>query len=342
MERWFDSQGEEEDVVLSTRVRIARNLKDYNFPEIISLEESDRLTEDVLDTFRDSFDDNYSFHKVESLNILDRQNYIENHLISPRLIQRPEYSSFLLKDDESISVMINEEDHLRIQSLLPGLNLDKAWNIVDEIDNKIEKKLNYAFNEDLGFLTSCPTNLGTGLRVSAMVHIPALALTGYLNSMIQGFNKIGLTVRGIYGEGTEALGNLYQISNQVTLGESEETIIKKLRGVIYQVIDKEREVRQSLLLNRRIEFEDRVFRSYGILKNSRIISSKEAMAHISNIRFAMEGKLIDGFNYKEITELIISIQPAHIQKGYENQLDKKERDVKRADLIRNFFISKEV
>lgn len=342
MKKWFDSTGTEEDVVISTRVRIARNIKDYKFPETINMEEADKLTENILDIFKDNFDENYSFIKIENIDNLDRQNYVESHLISPRLIKKPEYSSFLLKEDETVSIMINEEDHLRVQSLLSGLNIDKAWEIVNDIDDKIEKKLDYAFNENFGYLTSCPTNLGTGLRVSTMVHIPAISVSGYLNSMIYGFNKIGLTVRGIYGEGSKGLGNLYQISNQVTLGENEKTIIEKLRGVIYQVIEKERELREFLLLNRRDDFEDRVFRSYGILENARIVSSKEAMAHISNIRLGMEAGLIDKFNYRDITELIISVQPAHIQKQFDTNLGKKDRDIKRAELIRKFFISKEV
>lgn len=331
----FNTRENVDDIVLSTRIRIARNLSDYKFPEIINLEESDRLTTDILNSIKNNFEDNYSFHKMENIEINDRKNFIEDHLISPRLIKKPEMSSFLLKDDKSVSIMINEEDHLRIQSFLPGFDLDAGWNIVNEIDNKLEKELDYAFDEDLGYLTSCPTNIGTGLRVSAMVHLPALTVTGYINSLINELNKIGLTVRGIYGEGSSIQGNLYQISNQITLGESEETIIKKIRGIIFQIIDRERELRNFLLLNRRDEFEDRVFRSYGILRNARIISSKEAMEHISNIRIGIAVGLINNIEFDDINKLIISIQPAHIQNDEENILDKKERDIKRAGFIRN-------
>lgn len=340
--RWFDSPGQEEDVVLSTRIRIARNLRSYNFPEIITLEESDGLTENVLDTVKNSFESNYSFHKIANLDLLDRRNYIENHLISPGLTKRPDHSSFLLRDDENASIMINEEDHIRIQSLLPGLDLEKGWSIVDEIDDSLESNLDYAFHEQLGYLTSCPTNIGTGLRASAMVHIPSLSMSGYVNSLIQGLNKIGLTVRGIYGEGTEALGNLYQISNQVTLGEEEKVIIEKLKRVIYQVIDKERKVRSLILDNRKEELEDRVYRSLGIVKNARIMSSREAMAHISNIRLGIETGLIKDLTYRDITELIISVQPANIQMTSGSELNKKKRDYNRAELIREYFISEEV
>ena len=340
--RWFNSSGEEEDVVLSTRVRVARNLKDYKFPELISLDESDTMTESILDTVKEDLEADYNFFKVLDLDLLHRRNYIENHLISPALIKKPDRSSFLLKEDESVSIMINEEDHIRVQSLLAGLNLEKAWKIVDRIDDNLESKLDYAFHRDLGYLTSCPTNIGTGLRASAMVHIPSLSMSGYVDSLIHGLSKIGLTVRGIYGEGTEALGNLYQISNQITLGEEEEVIIEKLKRVIYQVIDKEREVRAFLLSNREKELEDRVFRSLGIVKNARIMSSKEAMAHISNIRLGLETDMIDDLTYRDITELIISIQPANIQMICGEELSKIDRDCKRAELIREYFISEEV
>lgn len=340
-ERWFNYSGDEEDVVLSTRVRVARNLKDYRFPELITEDEARELTDAIVETVDMESNNKYEFFSLEDMDSINRTKYIENHLISPRLIKNPSLSSFFLREDESISIMVNEEDHIRIQSLLPGLNLEKAWTMVDKLDDELESKLDYAFDEDLGYLTSCPTNVGTGLRASAMVHIPALSMSGYIDSLIQGLGKIGLTVRGIYGEGSEALGNLYQISNQVTLGDREEDIIEKLKRVIYQVIDKERKVRSIIMASKEEELEDRIYRSLGILKNARIMSSREAMAHISNIRLGIETGILDDLEYREITELIISVQPANIQICY-GESNKYKRDFNRAKFIREYFMTEEV
>lgn len=243
----------------------------------------------------------------------------------------------MLRHDGNVTIMINEEDHLRIQVLFPGLNFEEGWKLGNSIDDFLEKTLNFAFHEDFGYLTSCPTNVGTGLRASAMVHIPSLAMTGYINNLIQGLNKIGLIVRGIYGEGTEAVGDLYQISNQVTLGEEEDKIIETLKNVIYQVMANERDIRNNLLDKRKNEMEDRVFRSLGILKYSRRISSGEAMKHISNVRLGMEMGIIGDMDFSEITKLMIEIQPASIQKNANKELTKEERDIRRAAFIREFI-----
>lgn len=338
MVKWFEETGLEEDVVVSTRIRVARNLEDYKFPQMMSIEESEKLTQEVLNTMKDlSHNGNYKFIKISNLEPLERMIFIEEHLISPGLIQRPAQGSFLLREDENITIMINEEDHLRIQVLLPGLNFEEGWDLCNEIDDFLEGTLNFAFHEDFGYLTSCPTNVGTGLRASAMVHIPSLVITGYINSLVQGLNKIGLAVRGIHGEGTKAIGNLYQISNQTTLGEEEEETIEKLKNVIYQIINKERDVRNNLIGRRKNEIEDKVFRSLGILKYSRLMTSREAMAHLSNVRLGKEMGIINDVDYNEITKLMIQIQPASIQKNVYKELTKEERDARRADLIRELI-----
>lgn len=261
MKKWFEEYGLEEDVVVSTRIRMARNLENYRFPQMMRIEESEKLTQEILNAMKDlSNNDNYKFIRISDLTPLERITFIEEYLISPGLIQKLDYGSFFLREGENITIMINEEDHLRIQVLLPGLNFEEGWKLGNKIDDFLESTLNFAFHEDFGYLTSCPTNVGTGLRASAMVHIPSLVMTGYINNLIQGLNKIGLTVRGVYGEGTEAAGNLYQISNQITLGEEEEEIIEKLKNVIYQIITKERDIRNSLMDKRKSEMEDKVFR----------------------------------------------------------------------------------
>ena len=338
MGKWFDGTGLEEDVVVSTRIRIARNLKDYKFPQMMSLEESERLTQKVLGAMKGiSKDGNYRFVRISNLEPLERRIFIEEHLVSPGLIQRVDKGSFLLREDENITIMINEEDHLRIQVLLPGLDFEKGWELCNDVDDFLESTLKFAFDEDFGYLTSCPTNVGTGLRVSAMVHIPSLVMTKYVQGLIQGLNKIGLVARGIHGEGTKVIGNLYQISNQTTLGESEEETIDKLRNIIYQIAKRERDARDSLLKNKKLEIEDKIFRSLGILKHSRLISSNEAISHLSNVRLGMEMGIIDDIDYNKITKLMIEIQPASIQKTTRGELNKEERDSKRASLIRRLI-----
>ena len=335
MSKWYETTGPEADVVISTRIRIARNLEGYKFPQGLNIEEAEKLTEEILNGAKSIPDnENYKFIRIGNLSPIERMVYIEEHLISPGLIKNIDKGSFLLREDESITIMINEEDHIRTQVILPGLNLENGWELCDEIDNSLEKSLDYAFHEDFGYLTACPTNVGTGLRASAMVHLPCLTMTGHMNNLIQGLNKIGLTVRGIYGEGTDVVGNLYQISNQTTLGEKEEKIIEKLKKVIYQIIERERDVREELLYKNEIDMEDMIMRSLGILKYSRKISSVEAMKHLSNVRLGMEMGIIKDIDFQDISKLMVDIQSASIQKSLEKYMEKEERDIQRAILIR--------
>ncbi len=336
MGKWFEGTGLEEDVVVSTRIRIARNLKNYRFPQRMSIDESEKLTQEVLNAMKKlPRDVNYKFIRINSLSSTDRVVMIEEHLISPGLIKKPDHSSFLLREDERVTIMINEEDHLRIQVLLPNLNFEAGWKLSSEIDDFLESHLSYAFDEDFGYLTACPTNVGTGLRASAMVHIPALAMTGHIDDFIKGLTKIGLTARGLYGEGTKAIGDLYQISNQMTLGEREEEIINKLKNVIYQIINNERDVRNNLLGKRKNEIEDKIFRSLGLLKYSRRMSSTEAMKHLSNIRLGRAMGLIKDIDFNDIIKLMIQVQPANIQRTANRQLSQEERDAIRAKIIRD-------
>ena len=335
MAKWYGIPGPEEDVVISTRIRIARNLQDYRFPQAMSIEESERLTEEVLNGAKNiTNNQNYEFIRIGNISPVNRMIYVEEHLISPNLIQNPDKGSFLLREDGNMVIMINEEDHIRIQALLPGLDLESGWELCNSTDDYLEAKLDYAFHEDFGYLTSCPTNVGTGLRASAMVHLPSLTMTGQINNLIHGLNKIGLTARGIYGEGTEALGNLYQISNQTTLGEREEKIIEKLKNVIYQIIDRERTIRKALLTKREIEMEDMIMRSLGILRYSRNMSVVEAMKHLSNVRLGMEMGIIKDMEFKDISKLMVDIQPANIQNSINGDCAEGERDIQRAILIR--------
>lgn len=333
--RWLDDSGAENDVVISSRVRIARNLENFKFPQIMSRQEAEDISLKILNVAKktDSFND-YKFYRLNDLSVLEKNVFIEEHLISPNLVQNQEKASFLLKNDESVTIMINEEDHLRIQCLSSGLNLEELWSTANNIDDILEESLDFAFDEKFGYLTSCPTNTGTGMRASVMIHLPSLVFTGYMNNIYQALSQIGLTVRGLYGEGTSALGNIFQISNQTTLGETEEEIIQKLKNVIIQIADKEREVRNKLLNTRQIEIEDKVFRSMGILKYSRILSSKEAMSLLSDVKMGIEMGIIKDIQSKEINKLMILIQPASLQKYFGTDLTAENRDIKRAELIR--------
>jgi protein arginine kinase len=230
--------------------------------------------------------------------------------------------------------MINEEDHLRMQALRPGLQLRQAWSAIDHLDSELEKKLDYAFNNDLGYMTACPTNLGTGIRVSAMLHLPGLVLAEQINPIIQSVNKLGLAVRGLYGEGTEALGNIFQVSNQMTLGENETTIVERLDKVLSQIIEHEENARQTLLEKKPKVVYNHIGRAYGILANAHSISSKETMNLLSLMRLGVDMSLFPGTERALVDELFILTQPAHLQKQLSDKLSAEERDLIRADMLR--------
>ncbi len=229
--------------------------------------------------------------------------------------------------------MVNEEDHIRIQCLYPGLQIDDAWKMASLIDDLFEAKLDYSFDEKRGYLTSCPTNVGTGIRASVMIHLPALVISNQINRIISAITQVGLTVRGIYGEGSEALGNLFQISNQITLGQSEEDIIENLYGVVRQIIDHEKQARIQLLRDSKVQIEDRVGRSYGTLLHAKIINSKEATERLSDVRLGIDLNMVNGIPANVFNELMVLIQPGFLQQ-YAGQMTPFERDAKRADIIR--------
>lgn len=335
MTKWYDESGIDGDVVISSRVRIARNLENIKFPQEMTLEDSKVVNNKVSGAIERTDEHvNYDYYKIKELSSLDRNVFVEEHLISPNLIKDLDRSSFFLRKDEKATIMVNEEDHLRIQTLMTGLKLDECWTLCSEIDDSLEETLDFAFDEKFGYLTSCPTNTGTGLRASVMIHLPCLVYTGYANNIFRAVSQIGLTVRGLYGEGTTALGNIFQISNQTTLGETEEEIIQKLKNVVIQIIDKEREMRNNLLVSKKYEVEDKLYRSLGILKYGRIMSSEEAMNLLSYVKMGIEMGIIKNIDAKEITNLMILIQPASLQKYFDREMDLKERQIKRAELIR--------
>lgn len=338
MINWLEGEGKEKDIVLSSRIRLARNIESIKFPHLMTIPEAKKvikIVEDAIINNNISPENKFELYEIEKLSPLERSIFVEKHIISPSLLEKPNLSAFLLSKDDRVTIMVNEEDHIRIQVLLPGFNIEEGWKIGSETDDLLESNLKYAFDESFGYMTCCPTNVGTGLRASVMVHLPGLVLTGHINQVLQAVSKIGLTVRGLYGEGSSALGNLFQISNQTTLGESEEDIIQKLRSIVLQIITKERYAMLSLLNNRKVEIEDKVFRSLGILQNSRIISSKESMELLSNVRMGINMGMIKSVELNTISNLMIETQPASIQKQSEHELTVAERDIKRSEIIRD-------
>jgi protein arginine kinase len=334
---WMREQGPNHDIVLSSRIRLARNFADVPFPIIAGQKDLEEIREFLKEQFEHrSFQEhqNFEFISIRDLTAIEKSVLVEKHLISPLLAKKEGAAATLISDNEQVSVMINEEDHIRIQIYFPGLQLTKALNKALEFDDWIEDKVNYAFDEKRGFLTSCPTNVGTGMRASVMMHLPALAMTKQINRMMPAINQLGLVVRGIYGEGSEALGNIFQISNQITLGKAEEHIIEDLESVVQQLIEHERKARTRILEQSGIELENRIFRSLGVLEYSRIIESKEAARCLSNVRLGIDLGIIKNISRNILNELMVLTQPGFLQHYAKKTLTMAERDILRASLIR--------
>ena len=344
MGSWYIEKGPESDVVISSRLRLARNFKDYLFPgrmDKIQAEQVLNRTREAVLTSSASAGDSFSFYRIREMNPIDRQILVEKHLISPDLSESKIDSGVIISRDERISIMINEEDHLRIQCLLPGLQLNEAWDLGAKIDSLLGERIDFAFSRQYGFLTSCPSNVGTGIRASAMLHLPALTMTGYISKVLEVCGKLGMTVRGLYGENSGAAGSLYQISNQITIGISEAEIIRNITNVINQISSQERTVRRELYKQNPYRFEDKIFRSFGILRNARIISSEESFRLVSDVRLGIEMGLIKGIEIEAVNEIMLLIQPANIQKETGRILTPDERDISRAEIIRKKLEIKE-
>lgn len=337
MKKWYEYDEVDNDIVISSRIRLARNLKKYPFLSTISDDDSKRLIEDVKDSIinnSNSIGEFFKFVNFSDISPAEKSSMVENHTISIDALNSKKPSAGLIKTDEAATVLINEEDHIRIQSISKGMNIDSACEFANNLDNLIEERLEYAFDKDLGYLTSCITNTGTGLRASFMIHIPILELSGRLRNISNVISKFGMTLRGIYGEGSEPLGGIYQISNQITLGKSEKEIIEALKKITNQVIEQERELRNEIIKKSAPEFEDRVYRSYGILKHCKKISSKEAMKLLSDIRLGyMMGILKEDKPSTNIYNIMMNIQPGNLIKIYGKNYNEHERDIIRAKYI---------
>lgn len=334
---WMSDDGPDSDIVLSSRIRFARNLDEFNFPTLFTNGEAEAVIGTIME--RASQTSAAGFGQLELIKMaeippLKKRVLVEKHLISPNLAENSVHGAVLLSGNEKISIMINEEDHIRIQCLFPGFQLTEALKAANEIDDWLEGYVNYAFDEKFGYLTSCPTNAGTGLRASVMMHLPGLVLTQQMNRIVPAINQLGLVVRGIYGEGSEALGNIFQISNQITLGKSEVDIVDDLQSVVRQIISQERSAREALAQTSNIQLEDRVFRSYGTLAYSRVIETKEAARCLSDLRLGIDMGYIKNISKSILNELMILTQPGFLQSYAGGPLKPNERDIRRAALIR--------
>jgi protein arginine kinase len=332
---WLSGKGPESDIVISSRVRLARNLRGVNFMTRMD----DKTRRKIESRCRKAIMDSkvagaclyVPLHEAEEL---DRKFLVERHLISKEHGEGKGNRGVAIAEDEILSIMVLEEDHIRLQVFQSGMRLTEAWRIANQADNILENFLDYAFSPTLGYLTACPTNVGTGLRVSVMLHLPALVLTRHIEKIFQAVAKINLAVRGLYGEGTEATGHFYQISNQVALGRTEEDIVRSVGDVIPNIAGYERRAREELLKTDSRRLEDRIWRAYGNLANARILSSEESLMLLSMVRMGVHMEILKGLPIGVVNELFLFAQPAHLQKMEGREMKPEERDIVRADYIR--------
>ena len=322
-------------MVVSSRIRLARNLRGAAYPGWAGDEECQRIFGELKEIVEGLDQMNpVCSAEMNGLSDLERQILFERHLISREMAEKGEGSGLVVRKDEHVAIMINEEDHLRLQAIRPGLVLKDIWKEIDEIDSRIEEHVRFAFSARLGYLTACPSNVGTGLRASVMLHLPGLVLMNEINPIVKGMGKIGLAVRGLWGEGTEATGNMFQISNQVTLGETEGDIIANLEQIVTEVVEHEKNARIRLRQERELLIRDHVGRAYGILSNAHILTSKEALDQLSGLRLGIDLNILEPLDGRIVDELLLYTQPGHLQKIEGKKLKPRERDRARAHLVR--------
>jgi protein arginine kinase len=332
---WLRGEGPHHQIVISSRVRFARNLRNRAFPGWAKKAERTAVLDLIRPRVEELLEMQDSFSELlQDLSALEKQVLVERHLISREHAAKGVGSAVVMNRRQTLSIMINEEDHLRMQSIRSGLQLRQAFKLVDKVDSALESKLEFAYDQRLGYLTACPTNVGTGMRASAMLHLPGLVLSELINQVIQAVSKIGLAVRGLYGEGTEAMGNLFQISNQTTLGEKEDEIVSRLTKVIETIIEKEHDARQVLIQKKSNTLWDQIGRAYGVLTYAHAMSSKEALNLLSIIKLGVDLGAFPEDRRLPIDELFIDTQPAHLQKSSQQKLNAEERDHLRAQIIR--------
>ena len=333
--QWLKGTGPNSNIVFSSRIRSARNLAGIPFSHWANKPQRKKSLEVVSSSIASGrYLKKSTYKELSEMDDIDKQFLVERHLMSREHAASPDGKALVFDESETVSIMINEEDHIRMQVMQSGFNLNEALRITNEIDNELASKLDYAYSPKLGFLTACPTNVGTGMRASVMLHLPALVLTNQAARVLQTITKLGLTVRGFYGEGTEVQGNFFQISNQVTLGRSEEEIADGIERIISQIVTREENARKGMFMRGKEKLVDRIWRSYGTLRSAHIISSNETIELLSAVRLGVDMDVIKDVTIPVINDLFILTQPAHLQKMEKKALSSNERDLKRAEIIR--------
>ena len=333
---WYLQSGKESDVVVSSRIRLARNIIEYPFETRCSKKENEEIVNKIKEVLP-SIGYGLKILKLKDMDDITKMSLVEKRLISPDFVMnKNDIGAIAINEEENICIMINEEDHLRLQVFAPGYEIEELLKLMVEIDTKFGKALNYAYNDKYGYLTACPTNVGTGMRVSVMVHLPALTKTGNIQKVLHIINNFGMNIRGIYGEGSKAAGDMYQISNKQTLGVSEEEIINNMKIIVEKIIEQERLARKYLAKHS-IELEDRVYRSFGVISNCKKISSEEAREILSDVKLGTDLGIIKELDDLKVKKLYLYIKPANLQKYLGEVNDNYERDIKRAEVIKNII-----
>lgn len=328
---WMQGGGEQSDIVMSTRIRLARNIQGIKFPTMFTQEDAMEVRRCVREALREEV---HEWIDMNEISALERQVLVEKHIISRDLASKKEIGSVALSEDQKQSILINEEDHLRIQCIYPGLQLERAYEQAELVDHYLEGPLKFAFDGEFGYLTSCPSNTGTGMRASVMMHLPALTITRQMERVIPAISRLGIVVRGSYGEGSEAPGNIYQISNQITLGKTEHEILQELKHIVMRLISHERRSRDMLLQQSRIALENKLFRSLGTITYARLLPSTEAAKCLSDVRLGIDLGLIQDVDMSILNELMVFMQPAFLQQYADAELNADQRDMFRAKLFR--------
>ncbi len=333
--RWLTQEDDFSDVIISSRIRLARNLQGLAFPNRFQQKQALQIRKEVKEACQQCPSlANARYYEIDRLSEWDRRYFVERRLASPQLIESGSQAMLVIAANEGLSIMVNEEDHLRLQCIEPGLGMTQAWKNISRLDDELQERLAFSYSKRFGYLTACPTNLGTGLRVSVFVHLPGLCMSENAQEALKALASSEIAVRGFYGEGSEAVGNIYQISNQLTLGRTEESVLELMGQVSDRIVRLEREARQRAYEKERVRVEDKVHRALGQLKSARIMTSFEAMDHLSNLRLGCELGLVRNLSRLAINQLMVLVQPAHLQKIFDQNLDAEQRDIFRADFLR--------
>jgi protein arginine kinase len=339
---WLRGAGPEADIVISSRVRLARNLADFPFINRATPQDLARIEKILREQLpRIAPENELLYVEMPNLDKVDRQLLVERHLVSREHAEGQPGRAAVIDGREKFSLMINEEDHLRMQAMQSGLELNSVWELVNRIDDLIEENVAYAFHDQFGYLTACPTNVGTGMRVSVMLHLPALVITRQIDKVFRSLQKVNLAVRGLYGEGSQALGDFYQISNQISLGRTESDLIRQVSDIVPVIVDYERQARDFLIKESHESLHDRVSRAYGILRTAQTISSEETMHLLSSVRMGVNLGLIRDLSIPTINELFLRTQPAHLQKLIGGEMEAMDRNIERARYLRRYLNKEE-